>query len=233
MEDDGYPNMICTTCLQQLQAAYNFRKRCLDVNSLWHSRQELYKKRKQAHDNTQTVKRQCTQNISDVKEDDVNNTTYNFTRHMLNRVNDCETSTGQIQHVICMLIYGYFIFSLFCKILVTTEPPPLFLIEKKPGSEKQVDDQNDKNETKMSVEVETENKMLIVKRPISNSNQQVIAYKDNKIIIPDGITVRTSKKFESSTGIYSCTITHGLQESVFVMADGYLFTFGLLKGSTR
>ncbi|KAI4455840.1 hypothetical protein MML48_8g00009394 [Holotrichia oblita] len=213
--DDGYPSMICSTCLQQLQAAYNFRKRCLDVNRLWYNRQELYKKRKQDDNHIQTSKRQCIQSVPEIGEDNIKDTTFNLTRHILNTENHSGTSEEQIQHVI-----------------FTTEPPPLLLIEKNIGSEKQVDDQNDKIETKMPISVETENKTFIVKKTTNKPNQQVIAYKDNKIVIPDGITVRTSKKFESSTGMYSCTITHGLQESVFVMADGYLFTFGLLKGNT-
>lgn len=66
-----------------------------------------------------------------------------------------------------------------------------------------------------------------------NVKNQIIEYKGSKVVIPDSITIKTQKKFMSGTGIYSCILTHGLQESIFVMADGYLFAFGLLKGNTR
>ncbi|KRT84220.1 zinc-finger associated domain containing protein, partial [Oryctes borbonicus] len=205
-ENDGYPSMICSTCLQQLQTSYNFRNKCLEINELWTKRLKQRKRKQDIEDNT-TVKKQRAEDTLTVSKDNVatKNITYAVTSALSER-SDNEKKKDYTSRIIY-----------------------------KSGNEKHNNEPNYKiqekveNETSSISKDEIENPATLRKE----GGHQTVAYKDNKILLPDGIIVKTQKKFESSTGIYSCTITHGLQESVFVMADGYLFTFGLLKGTTR
>ncbi|GJQ81706.1 hypothetical protein Trydic_g9148 [Trypoxylus dichotomus] len=215
-ENDGYPIMICSTCLQQLQDAFNFRKKCLETNELWCNRQKDKKRKQGNEDNNIIVKKQRTEHTIMPSKDNIdsNNTTYAVPHVLSDRCN--EKSRDSIP-----------------RIIFPSEPPPLVLIDKS-GSEKH----NNKLNSKIQVKSEIPSK---VKDNVGNTTftlkkeaaDQAKVQKANKVVIPDEVTVKAQKKFESSTGIYSCTITHGLQESVFVMADDYLFTFGLLKGATR
>lgn len=225
------PNLICSSCLELLQVAYNFRKKCLQVDELWKNTKQFSQKRKQDEIDTVT-KRKC---LKDTSVDNFNNGHTYVSKNISSKTRNVKDSS----EMLCKHILYFFkkILMLLCSsFLVGDEPPPLVPIEKNGQSTKLIkyvtsDITKSAEAKEVYAETNTDTAVLVLTK--KKMDHQVIECKDDTVIVPEGITVTPQKKFESSVGIHSCVLTHGLQKSIFVMADGYLFTFGLLKGNIR
>ena len=78
---------------------------------------------------------------------------------------------------------------------------------------------------------------LLKQKPTIKTANNVIKIdygsKSDIINLPKGITLKHQQVYKSQTGYFPYTVGFGLQEHVFVLTDGYLFSFGLLKSNTR
>lgn len=219
-QTDEYSKKICLKCLTSLRTSYIFKTFCLTVDGNRRKKDEQNKKRKnnELEDFDGNPHKPKVQLIGPYPKLDTNSNKSTKLTSTSNRQLEIDRKFDKVEAELRRVLEGK-------------------LTEEQISAENIImvvtsDDENDLEEsTKIMLPVkETAKKPNTIQKIDKDT---IISANNSKIVLPKGIRVTVSEKYESDIGVFECSLKEYICGTFFCQVDGYLFEFRLEKGLFR